>query len=297
MKRTLDDHVRAVVACVDRVTCRAPGGTFTSAATRRAACSPTRRRRTCGARGPRRSSPSAARSTSTRTSPRSRATWPAAFVRFDRAHRHASSIERIEGLPGVLTSTGFKLLSPRKEIEQRVDFVRKLHDRSASCAARRAAASSAGEGFVAWPGPAFRVFVEAVHRPQPDALRRLRHRRADRHAGRHPLPDPGLRRRRTTRWPGPPAVRADREGRTRREGLVRHRSRRPLRPRGRLARHDEHLAHGRASGSSTRGGPGRLPAPARSAARSSSTTIRRWAISPWKSKLFVDTTSPRGAKT
>ncbi|MBC7173229.1 MAG: alpha/beta fold hydrolase, partial [Polyangiaceae bacterium] len=40
-------------------------------------------------------------------------------------------IRKTKGLPGFLTSTGFKLLSVRKEAEQMVDFVRKLHDRKA----------------------------------------------------------------------------------------------------------------------------------------------------------------------
>lgn len=69
-------------------------------------------------------------------------------------------IERIEGLPGVLTSTGFKLLSPRKEIEQRLDFVRKLHDRNALVRRESRRRFLGGEGFVAWPGPALRAFVE-----------------------------------------------------------------------------------------------------------------------------------------
>ena len=35
-------------------------------------------------------------------------------------------LRKIEGLPGVLTSTGFKLLTPRKEVEQLIDMVRSL---------------------------------------------------------------------------------------------------------------------------------------------------------------------------
>ena len=69
-------------------------------------------------------------------------------------------MSRVEGLPGRLTSTGFKLVSAKKEIEQQIEFVRMLHDRSAL--ARRAARRKflGGGGFVAWPGPAFRAFVE-----------------------------------------------------------------------------------------------------------------------------------------
>lgn len=71
-----------------------------------------------------------------------------------------SIIDRIEGLPGILTSTGFKLLSPRKEIQQRIDFVRKLHDRGALERRESRRRFLGGEGFVAWPGPALRAFVE-----------------------------------------------------------------------------------------------------------------------------------------
>ncbi|NUP09410.1 MAG: alpha/beta fold hydrolase [Polyangiaceae bacterium] len=70
------------------------------------------------------------------------------------------SIEQIEGLPGALTSTGFKILSTRKEISQRLDFVRKLHDRRALVRREARRRFLGGEGFVAWPGPALLDFVE-----------------------------------------------------------------------------------------------------------------------------------------
>lgn len=70
------------------------------------------------------------------------------------------SIESIEGLPGILTSTGFKLLSTRKEIAQRLDFLRLLHDRKALVRREARRKFLGGEGFVAWPGPAFREFVD-----------------------------------------------------------------------------------------------------------------------------------------
>ncbi len=68
--------------------------------------------------------------------------------------------ERISALPGALTSTGFKLLSTRKEIEQRVEFLRNLHDRGALERREARRRFLGGEGFVAWPGPAFRAFVD-----------------------------------------------------------------------------------------------------------------------------------------
>ncbi|MFO0551452.1 MAG: alpha/beta fold hydrolase [Polyangiaceae bacterium] len=70
------------------------------------------------------------------------------------------SIEGLEGLPGVLTSTAFKVVSTRKEIEQRLDFLRKLHDRGALVRREARRRFLGGEGFVAWPGPAFREFVD-----------------------------------------------------------------------------------------------------------------------------------------
>jgi putative long chain acyl-CoA synthase len=69
---------------------------------------------------------------------------------------------RIEGLPGMFTSTGFKLLSARKEAQALFDFVRKLHDRQALEKREAKRLFLGGDGFVAWPGPAFRKFVDDV---------------------------------------------------------------------------------------------------------------------------------------
>lgn len=71
-------------------------------------------------------------------------------------------LERIEGLPGFLTSTGFKLLSARKEAAQLVEFVRKLHDRQALEKREARRLFLGGEGFVAWPGPALRKFIDEI---------------------------------------------------------------------------------------------------------------------------------------
>jgi len=70
------------------------------------------------------------------------------------------TLTRIEGLPGVLTSIGFKLVSVRKELAQLVDFVNKLHDRKALEKREARRRFLGGEGFVAWPGPALRRFVD-----------------------------------------------------------------------------------------------------------------------------------------
>jgi putative long chain acyl-CoA synthase len=71
-----------------------------------------------------------------------------------------SVLSRLEGLPGVLTSTAFKLLSTRKELEQRVEFLRSIHDRDRIIKREARRRFIKGAGFVAWPGPALRAFVE-----------------------------------------------------------------------------------------------------------------------------------------
>ena len=69
-------------------------------------------------------------------------------------------LERIEGLPGELTSFGFKMLTPRKELQQIADFIRNLHDRQALARRESRRKFLGGEGFVAWPGPALRKFFD-----------------------------------------------------------------------------------------------------------------------------------------
>lgn len=69
-------------------------------------------------------------------------------------------LERIEGLPGKVTSTAFKVVSTKKELKQRIDFLRTLHDRDRTMKREARRKFLGGEGFVAWPGPAFRAFVE-----------------------------------------------------------------------------------------------------------------------------------------
>lgn len=69
-------------------------------------------------------------------------------------------LERIEGVPGSLTSLAFRLLTPRKELEQLVTFLGNLRDRSALERQRRRRRFLTGEGFVAWPGPALLRFFE-----------------------------------------------------------------------------------------------------------------------------------------
>ncbi len=69
-------------------------------------------------------------------------------------------LDRLEAVPGEVTSTGFKVLSTRKEFQQRLDFVKKLHDRNALMRREARRRFLGGAGFVAWPGPALRDFVD-----------------------------------------------------------------------------------------------------------------------------------------
>jgi putative long chain acyl-CoA synthase len=74
----------------------------------------------------------------------------------------ALPLERTSGLPGFLTSTGFKVFSARKEVLQFVEFVSKLHDREALEKREAKRLFLRGQGFVAWPGPALRKFVDEM---------------------------------------------------------------------------------------------------------------------------------------
>ncbi len=69
-------------------------------------------------------------------------------------------LDHVRGLPGVLTSSAFKLLSFRKELHQLIEFLSKLNDRQALEQREQRRRFLAGEGFVAWPGPALRKFVD-----------------------------------------------------------------------------------------------------------------------------------------
>jgi putative long chain acyl-CoA synthase len=159
MSRTLDDHVRAVSEAIDRVRAVAghdvhlagysQGGMFCyqAAAFRRSA---------------------GVASLVTMGSPvdlhRTLQVGEDATERLVAGLRAALAwpLARIEGLPGLFTSTGFKLLSPKKEVQSLLDFVRNLHDRQALEKREARRVFLGGEGFVAWPGPAFRKFVDEL---------------------------------------------------------------------------------------------------------------------------------------
>jgi putative long chain acyl-CoA synthase len=157
MLRTLDDHIRAVLRCIDRVRAitgrdvhmcgYSQGGMFAYQAAAHRRSEGIRSLVTFG-------SPvdihSGLPAPTELTEALVRAVEPATTWLLD----------RVEGLPGTLTSTAFKMLSPRKEIQARVEFVRKLHDRNALVRREGRRRFLGGEGFVAWPGPALRMFFE-----------------------------------------------------------------------------------------------------------------------------------------
>ena len=72
----------------------------------------------------------------------------------------SSRLAKLEGLPGAITSTGFKLFGAKKEVQQVVQLVGMLPDREALEKREPKRRFLGGEGFVAWPGPAFRKFVD-----------------------------------------------------------------------------------------------------------------------------------------
>lgn len=158
MKRTLDDHVKTVDRAIDRVrqiTGRdvhvggySQGGMFTYQACAYRRSKGVKSLVTLGSPVDiHRNVPAVASST---VGAMVRAVEPAVMAILD----------RIEGLPGELTSNGFKLLSTRKEIQQRIEFVRRLHDRGALVRREARRKFLGGGGFVAWPGPALRTFVD-----------------------------------------------------------------------------------------------------------------------------------------
>ncbi len=74
----------------------------------------------------------------------------------------APGLRHLSGLPGALTSTGFKVFNAHKEVKQIASFFGLLHDRDALLKREPSRRFLGGEGFVSWPGPAFRQFVDQV---------------------------------------------------------------------------------------------------------------------------------------
>ena len=63
-------------------------------------------------------------------------------------------------VPAWLSRTAFKLMSPAKELQSQIEFLTRLHDREAIKQKEGQRNFLASEGWVAWPGPALRDFVE-----------------------------------------------------------------------------------------------------------------------------------------
>ena len=70
--------------------------------------------------------------------------------------------QSLEQLPAAITSNGFKLLNPRKELQQLMGLFGALPNREALERREPRRRFLGGDGFVAWPGPAFRDFVDSV---------------------------------------------------------------------------------------------------------------------------------------
>ena len=174
MTRTLDDHVRAVVDAVGRVrdaTGRSvhlagysQGGMFAYQAAAFLGSDGLASILTFG-------SPVDIH----KTLPRVSTNITARLIRGLR-HIVETPLRHIEGLPGVLTSTGFKLLSPKKELEQLVGFVKNLHDRNALAKRETRRRFLNGEGFVSLARTGTAQVHRRVHRTQPHDERWLRHR-------------------------------------------------------------------------------------------------------------------------
>jgi putative long chain acyl-CoA synthase len=69
-------------------------------------------------------------------------------------------LDELKGLPGALTSRGFKLLAPKQEMRHLISMLGLLHDKKAYAEAEPRRRFLGGEGFIAWPGPAFKSFVD-----------------------------------------------------------------------------------------------------------------------------------------
>ena len=65
----------------------------------------------------------------------------------------AEHVFATRGVPAWMSRTGFRLMDPAKSLQQRLAFVRQLHDREALLPRERQRRFLEAEGWVAWPGP------------------------------------------------------------------------------------------------------------------------------------------------
>jgi putative long chain acyl-CoA synthase len=66
----------------------------------------------------------------------------------------AEHVFATSGVPAWVSRTGFRMMDPAKSLQQRLQFVRQLHDREALLPRERQRRFLEAEGWVAWPGPA-----------------------------------------------------------------------------------------------------------------------------------------------
>ena len=158
MSRTLDDHVRAVADAIERVR-KIAGPSVHLAGYSQGGMFAYQAAAYLGAHGPASVVTFGSPVDIHRNLPAVRSDVTARLIQAARPFVEVP-LEHIEGLPGILTSTGFKLLSVKKELAQLVDFVQKLNDRQALLKRATRRRFLNGEGFVAWPGPALRQFVD-----------------------------------------------------------------------------------------------------------------------------------------
>jgi putative long chain acyl-CoA synthase len=64
------------------------------------------------------------------------------------------------GVPGWASKLGFRMLDPVKSVRQQIEFLLTLHDREALLPRERQRRFLAGEGFVAYPGPALADLIQ-----------------------------------------------------------------------------------------------------------------------------------------
>lgn len=84
--------------------------------------------------------------------------------RFIKVARAALSgpIGDLQGLPGTLSSRGFKLMNPGQELKQIFGLLGVLPNRDKLLQREPKRRFLGGEGFVAWPGPALRKFIDEM---------------------------------------------------------------------------------------------------------------------------------------
>lgn len=71
-------------------------------------------------------------------------------------------VNTLGGIPGPLSAATFKALSASKELKQMAEFFRVIHDRDRAERLDQQRRFLGGDGFVAWPGPAVKTFIDEM---------------------------------------------------------------------------------------------------------------------------------------